>query len=310
MTYEVPGHLRYAAENAIAQGVAFLQADVTEEGAWPSENHIFDQEPQIEYAMFVAACGILALQTCRDQRIAEIVERTKRFLVQNIGPQGLWSYVPGLHPDLDDSSVCAMAIGPSGHSALFMGRNLEPILANRDSEGRFLTWIREPGMPNDVDSVVNANVISMLGHRTETSGAESWIENLVRENRESGSSLWYVPVMDLYYCVSRASQLAAPAFASLRSILIERILETKVSNPLQIAQALTALDYLKIQGESEFVHQRLEELIAAQQDDGSWPSCEVWRGPEELGFIFWSKTLTSAYCIEALSRTTQTHGST
>ena len=302
MAFAISDQLRAASEEAIAQGASFLTSEVRSDGGWPSDKHSLDEEPEIEFSVFVVASGALVLESVRDQRIEDIRTRSKQFILSRIGPQGLWSYIPGLHPDLDDTSMCSMVAGPSSHAALFMGRNLQPVLSNLDEEGRFLTWIRPPGMPNDTDSVVNANVISWLGDRVETRAAQAWIERLIKDGQENGTSLWYPQVMDLYYCVSRASYLATPVFANLRNVLARRILQSKPENVLQKAQAVSALRLLQCDDDQQFIRRLLNEVIELQRNDGSWPSCEVWRGPADLGYVFWSSALTSAYCIEALSR--------
>ena len=81
---------------------------------------------------------------------------------------GVWRYWPRIPPDVDDTALCSLAIGP--RALLLFYSNIERILSNRDAEGRFLTWMMGPGLPNftpDLCPVVNANVISYLGNRPD-----------------------------------------------------------------------------------------------------------------------------------------------
>lgn len=294
--------LRSAAEFAVTKGLDFLQAAVETNGAWPCERHGFgpaeDRTPP-----FLAAAGALALEVCDDYRAGNILSRTRGFVVSRIEVPGLWRWPP--HDlDLDSTSVCSLATGPQRHPWLFLGRNVSHILSNRGDDGRFLTWMspRGPlGMPNDADPVVNANIVAYLGDREETRATQRWIERLVTDNRESGSSTWYGSPMDIYYCVSRATRVAACAFKGLKQILANRIPGARSDNALSIAQALSSLDRLGETLHSDFAYQCAVRLIDMQQSNGGWPACEVCRAPGGV-CTYWSPTLTTAYCIEALAR--------
>ncbi len=294
--------LRSVAESAVTKALDFLQATVEPTGAWPCERHGFgpveDRTPP-----FLAAAGALALEACGDDRAGNILSRTRGFVVSRIESPGLWRWPPHEF-DLDSTSVCSLAAGPNRHPWLFLGRNVSRILSNRDDGGRFLTWMspRGPlGMPNDADPVVNANVVAYLGDREETRATQRWIERLVTDNRESGSSTWYRSPMDIYYCVSRATRVADHAFKGLRRILANRIPGARPDSALGIAQALSSLDMLGETVHADFAYRCAVRLIDTQQSDGGWSSCEVCRAPGSA-CTYWSQTLTTAYCIEALAR--------
>ncbi|MCY4006619.1 MAG: hypothetical protein OXE84_07320 [Rhodobacteraceae bacterium] len=295
--------LRVAMKSAVTRGIGFLDTAVVESGAWPCESYgscpDADDRPP-----FLAAAGALALEASGDQRVRNVLASTREFLMSRIEPPGLWRWAP-FNLDVDSTCLCALALGPQFHPELFMGRNVEHILSNRDTEGRFLTWMSASGpfgSPNDADPVVNANVVTYLGDRADTRPAQRWVERVVSDGRGgAGLSLWYGPPMDLYYCVSRAANVAAPVFKELKPILTERILGDQTDNALSIAQALCSLDMLGAKVHSDFVHQRAKRLISMQQSCGSWPACVVCQTPAGV-CVFYSQTLTTAYCIEALSR--------
>ena len=212
--------------------------------------------------------------------------------------------------------MCSLAV-PS-HYWVRMGKNIPVILAHRDREGRFMTWMapEDPsrGIHNDIDSVVNANVIAHLGANGETRGAQRWLESLIEEGRESNSSPWYVFSMDLYVALVRANRLAAPAFARLRATLADRILRCRdddgeYGDVWRTAQAASALLSLGFGSGDERIRPSVERLIDAQGPHGGWPECLAWRGPSvpradgsdrRVGFA--SEALTTACCIETLAR--------
>ena len=297
--------LRQVAKSAIADGLVFLGQAVETNGAWPCER-LGSGPAEDRTPPFLAAAGALALEACGEGQAENILSRTCDFVVSRIEPPGLWRWAP-YELDLDSTSVCSLASGPHRHPWLFLGRNVSRILSNRDRKGRFLTWLGTHGPlgePNDADPVVNANIVAFLGDREETRAAQRWIEALVVEKRESGSSKWYGSPMDVYYCVSRASHVAAPAFEGLRQKLADRILDAKPDNALTIAQALSSLDRLGEPFHVNFVQQYTERLIDMQEAGGGWPAGEVCQAMSGV-CTYWSETLTTAYCIEALVRFSQ-----
>ena len=223
---------------------------------------------------------------------------------------GVWRYRSYLPPDLDDTAICSLAAAP--HLWLLLGRNVGRLLSSRDEQGRFRTWMEKPDGPSALyrgaDAVVNANVIAYLGDRPETRAAQRWLHGLVEAPRGHDLALRYYPFpLDLYASLARASDLAPPAFASLRTLLKKRILACRdargsFGDTLRTAQALTALDRLHADECTAVVPTAVQRLLAAQCPDGGWPECLAWLGHPGSTFGFGSTVLTTACCIEALSR--------
>ena len=327
MRWNLPERLRTAAGHAIEAGLGYLDTVVDSNGAWPSvchRSHDLTGAATVEHSVFVAASGVLILEACDSRRAARIRTRTRDFILSRIERPGVWRYMPlpdrdgdaaevspypPLAADLDSTSLCSLALEPQRHPWLFLGRNVKAILSNRDGEGRFLTWIasRGPlGRPNDADTVVNANVVACLGDRAETRAAQRWLETLIEEKRESGASIWYDDPLDVYYCLGRAMVVAAPAFEKLRPTLADRIPGADdLGDALRAAQALSALDMLGAAAPVSRARRYLEQLLDTQHPHGGWPACLVWRGPRGLPFTNSSAALTTAYCIEALTRLTR-----
>ena len=302
--------LREATVAATGQGLEFLKWNVQADGAWPSKvykNWELTGSWHVEFPPFVGGLGLLALEECAHPAAEELRARTRAFLHTRIEYPGVWRWPPWA-PDLDSAAICSLAASP--HLWLLLGRNVDAIVSWRDGEGRFLTWMSNEGAHaalNHLDCVVNANVIAYLGDRVETRAAQRWLETLVKEDRETDALRPFYPeVMDLYAALARASRLAPPVFAGLRSTLANRILACRdaggsFGDVLQTAQAVTALDSLGEGGREAVVRPALEHILATQRPDGGWPECFVWRFPgNTLGFG--SEAWTTACCIEAMGR--------
>ena len=312
------GRLARGAQRAIGRGLDYLERTVDAGGGWPSQVYA---NPELrgpaaeEQVPFVAALGAISLAACRDERAERLRRRARGFLADAMEAPGVWRYWPALPPDLDDTAVCSLVVGP--HVWLALGRTLPVVLAQRDPAGRFRTWMLPRGPDasagwDDVDSVVNANVVAWLGDGPQTRGAQRWLETLLKERREAGSSWYYPDPMDLYAALARASAGADPAFRDMRPVLAARILERREAGgrfggAQSTAQALTALQRLGARPGPGAVAAAVDYLIATQRQDGSWPAGVVWRGPpppEAPSAWFVSAALTAACCIEALQRST------
>ncbi len=311
--------LAEAAREGIRRGLAFLESTIDANGAWhcirfnvadPDIPRHFERPP------FVSALCALALESSDEPRARAICTATKAYLTDTIEYPGLWRYYRHLPPDLDSTSLCSMVVGT--HPWIWLGRNVPGMLANRDEEGRFMTWVLQEGEPDvvspfriEADPVVNANVIAWLGDRPETGDARRWLEALVTDGNLEGSSKWYPDTVAIHYAIARAMVRAKPALDPLRPILADRILGLRdrkggFGNVLQTAQAVSALHDAGSLGRIDAMRE-VERLMNSQRGDGSWPELLAF-GDQSLkwGVVgrigHGSESVTSAFCIEALER--------
>ena len=311
--------LAKAGRESIRRGLAFLDSVVDENGAWrcirfstadPDIPRHFERPP------FVSAFCMLALECSEEERARTICSRTRKYIADTIEYPGLWRYYRHLPRDLDSSALCSLAA--DAHPWILLGSNVPRMLANRDEQGRFLTWVLEEGEPDvvsrfriEADPVVNANVIAYLGDHPETRDAQAWLAAVISEGRAEGSSKWYPDAVATYYAATRAMLRARPALDGLRPVLAERILELGdedegLGNILQTAQAASALYNI---GSLEYTHAKrlAARIIGSQREDGSWPELLAfgdqnlkWGTVGQIGHG--SEAVTSAFCIEALER--------
>lgn len=314
-----PAPLAEAMREAIRRGLTFLESAIDQHGAWHCIRfNVADPEipRHFEKPPFVSALCALALQGSNEARAKAICTATQAYLIETIEYPGLWRYYRHLPPDLDSSALCSLVAGM--HPWIWLGRNVAAMLANRDDDGRFATWVLAEDEPDvvssfrvEADPVVNANVIAYLGDGPETNDARRWLESLVAEDRIEGSSKWYPDSVAIYYGITRAVARVEPAFESLRPMLADRILGLRggqggFGNVLQTAQAVSALYNV---GSLEILDAKrlAEELLGCQHGDGSWPELLAF-GDQTLkwGLVgqigHGSEALTTAHCIEALER--------
>ena len=302
---------------SIRKGLAFLESAIDDNGAWPCIRfNVGDPDipRHFERPPFVSALCALALENCSEGQAKTMCAATRAYLSDTIEYPGFWRYYRHLPQDLDSTSLCSLVV--RAHTWIALGRNIPQMLANRDEEGRFLTWVLADGEPDvvsgfriEADPVVNANVIACLGDCPETRNAQRWLETLIAEGRADGMSKWYPDTISIYYAVARAMALARPALERLRPILADRILGLRdengcFGNVLRTAQAISAL--YRIGSLSRIDRKcRIEEIISSQHEDGSWPELLAF-GDQTLKWgVFGqighgAEAITSAFCIEAL----------
>jgi len=311
--------LAKAGRESIRRGLDFLESAIDENGAWrcirfnvgdPDIPRHFEKPP------FVSAFCVLALECCEEARARAICAATEAYLAETIEYPGLWRYYHHLPQDLDSTALCSLVIG--GHPWILMRRNVPQILANRDEEGRFMTWVLEDDEPDvvsrfriEADPVVNANVIAYLGDHPETRDARRWLEALITEGNLEGSSKWYPDEVAICYATARAVNRARPALDRLRPVLAERILDLRdeeggFGNILQSAQAASALHHVGCLDRID-AKREVERFTGSQREDGSWPELLAfgdqtlkWGAVGQIGHG--SEAVTTAFCIEALER--------
>lgn len=256
-------------------------------------------------------------------RAAAIRERALDFLLAEMDGRGLWKHWPREHPhhrqlppDLDDTS-CASAVLVRADRTFPDNRRL--LLANRNTRGLFYTWkltpteLRHPlalffffkqtsAKPFDVDAVVNANVLFYLGAIPETRPVIQHLLQVLRERRERSCDKWYDHPLVVHYFFSRALAPIAPEAEALLAAQ-----PAVPSNALELAlAACTALDWNRVPD--------LAPLVAMQLESGAWPAAPLYHGgrarnrdgsfaePHPDTPHWGSDALTTAFCIEALSR--------
>jgi len=275
-----------------------------------------EDECELESSIFVTTFVLHALDVLGDSGLIGMKRAAQEFLADEMNSSGLWTYWTSrspklIAPDLDGTACASFALRQI-HPDIQAGRNIDIILGNRNSEGLFFSWV--PSLIsgyNDVDSVVNANVVLYLGERTETRAVCDYLNEIISRHRESGSYIYYLDDLALYYAVSRAYINGVRSLGAARDNVISRI-TTRVredgsfGNELLTALAICSLSNYSCE-DTDLLVSAVSHIIESQAHDGSWPRRAFYRGAPPrpyMSSLGWhgSEELTTALCIEALAR--------
>jgi hypothetical protein len=329
-----------AVEAAVARAIAFLESVQLPSGELPvyaSNDPTMAGQGEIDPSVFPTALAAHSLSFSPDA--APIRERALAFLAGERDRHGLWRHWTREHPhcaqlppDLDDTSCASAAIGDPA----LLASNRDIMLCNRRRDGLFLTWIlprlrltcpahrraawpqlrhaatlwlffrRTSARPGDVDAVVNANALFHLGAFEGRGAVVDFLLGVLRRGAETECDKWYENPFAIRYFLSRA--LAGEAEAA--GLVERRAAGSAPATALEAALALcTSLNCGRRPAEAE-----VEALLALQERDGSWPRAALYHGgrlrsagggfePRHPDTPHWgSEALTTAFCVEALSR--------
>lgn len=281
---------------------------------------VFDSSP------FTTAVVLYSLLYVPDDpRTPEMRNKAIRFLLDEMEMPGVWSYWASrsgkrIPPDVDDTSLVSFVLqahigSPARHNEPVLAAlrqlcqaNQRELLANRDEQGRFRTWLNSPER-NDVDSVVNANAVLYLGSTPEVRPVCDFLAATLLEGLEVGSYWYYLNHWALYYAVSRAFHHGASLLSRTKPVIRQKVLAAQrpdgsFGSPLSTALAVCAL--LNVEsGDSASVWAAVDHLLLQQQEEGAWAMLPFYCGPpppQPVSRWFGSEELTTAVCLEALAR--------
>ncbi len=325
---------------AVDAGLDQLVRDQLPSGEFESHATPLGVEPawEADSSVFVTSLCVLALGAVEDDRVAAMSARARDLIRREAAPGPLWRFWTHDHDrhreipcDADDTACATMALGGDGPDA---GRSRRLLLANRDAEGRFRTWFLPRGAaawspgrlrnslgelrdrsrraafwemteadPDDVDGVVNANVLRLLGPASPTAAVEL-VSDAVRSGRERECDSWHRNEHSCWWSLADGHRRGVPYADEVVSTVVERIRERAEvpapdETPLDVGHALAALRALRPDGDPA-TGPLVERLLAAQRDDGSWErSIFFYGGPKEV-FAWGSSAYTTAVAVGAL----------
>jgi hypothetical protein len=320
------------------QSVLFLSQSQLPDGEFQTEFCVPQESntPAFDSSPFVTSLAIQSLEFARHVHpgVAGMIERGCRFLLSEMEPGGLWRYWSRknarsaiIPPDLDDTACISHALKANGFS---VPPNQYLFLDSRDAKGAFYTWLYKPDSyrklllwlrtrgrafshrreiwgwtrKEDVCAVVNANVLTYLGETPETSRALTYLKEVILQGRENQAIVFYAHKLSLYYALSRAYFCGVSALSDVKSTIVERIMELRLSDDSFGDELLTGMAICSLLNLGQ-VHTELgrsvEFLLSTQQPDGSWKRIPAYGGPP-LPTTFGSADLTTAICLEALAR--------
>jgi hypothetical protein len=328
----VSGAVRFLADRQLPSGQ--LPIEVT----WPGE------PPSVEpdSSPFATAFAVYSLSFSEDGVALKVISRALEFLRKQVEPPGVWRYWTREHAlhkampaDVDDTACISYVL--RRHSVSFPD-NRELLLANRDADGRFFTWIVPRLRPfsrnigqwragwlqwrhplaatlfwrqyeaswNDVDAVVNANALAYCGECHDTKGVVDFLIRVVKDRKEGVCDKWYHRPLLFHYALSRCAAQGVRRLKSVRQLALERIateLRALGDAATDLDLALAVCARCNWEGEPTLTQQTSNRLLARQAGDGGWESAPFYTGGRSIYAPSWgSRELTSALCVEALLR--------
>jgi hypothetical protein len=319
-------------QTAISKALDFLSLDQLAYGEFQTfvsvdpemqENCRFDSSSTI--TTFV----LYSISFIDDQRVKDMTKKALSFFLEEMEEPGVWRYWTSrnhkkIDPDLDDTACASYELRKNN---VPFKSNLEVILANRNNEGLFYTWLIDSPEANDIDCAVNANVLLYLGENENTKAVCNYLNNLVSSGQEGHCSLYYPDVFSFYYMFSRAYFNGVPSLAESRDTIINKIIALQRDDGSfgsVLSTALAACTLLNFKYGGEPLNKAIEYIINTQAEDGSWQKQAFYIGPDRVVvtrtgetlifklvpvsimpmpvLYYGSEELTTAVCIEALSR--------
>lgn len=304
---------------SLEKAVVYLEERQTSGGAFYSMQSPFptlELVGDIEISPFVTSAILYGLGFAPGPKAALIRHRGRGFLLGEMGPPGCWRYWSSFYrndlpPDLDDSACAALVLHdqvPDEHFSL--DRHI--FLKHRNQEGLFQTWMDSYLSGNDVDSVVNANVLAVLGDSDESNVVCQYLNGIVERGEEQQSYWYYLDDIALYYAISRALYLGVSRLLPTKQRIMSRLcgmLEKDILPATSLSTALTLCTLVNLDCERfDLLFILSDRLLQTQNSSGGWDKSAYYGGKKPPGpktIFFGSEELVTGFCVEALGRTYQ-----
>jgi hypothetical protein len=166
-------------------------------------------------------------------------------------------------------------------------------------------WRRNDCKRNDIDAVVNSNILASLDEESQKS-VITFLIDTIDKKMEAKCDSWYQNPFTLYYSLSCNISKGVIGLRPIIDTVKDRVLSHRNkdgsigTSALDTAFAITTL--LNLGQCDESVRDAVSFLIDNQQSTGEWPrQIFFYSGPKKA--VGWgSEELTTAFCIEALSK--------
>ena len=333
---------RTDAAQAVGRGLDWLVADQAATGELSSFASPLGEGVETLWTpdslKFITALIALACAEVDDPRATVVVDGAVDFLRTEREHHALWRYWTRANelfdytpPDADDTACCSMAVALRGDTTT---ANLVLLLANRDRQGAFFTWLiphrshvrprfwwavrdefraatrarraelwaNSEAWPDDVDGVVNANVVRYLGPVHAPAGAIEHVRRIITTGGEDDCDSWHRNRFTLYASIADGVRRGIESCGDLGPVIVARIADRSgddgVGAPLDTALALVALH--RFDAPAELRDRLRRALLDGQLPDGSWErSVFYYGGPDEV-FGWASEALSTATAVQAL----------
>jgi hypothetical protein len=287
---------------AVVSALAAIDASLGSSGQWSGEFGVVGDPDGMrkDSSPALTAQGILALWDVGPA--AALRERSREHVRRTVLPGGLWRYFANIPADVDDSAMCALALGDDARETAQTGARL---LSLQTREGRFPTWF-EPGWDPAFDAVTDAHALAWIGASKSTHATAEWLRDIVLAEGESRHLRFYRDALDLHVALCQALDrgvaLVGPGVAAAAARAETSLNDGNLSSHRRAQAILVALHG---SAPSTAIGAAVDRLVAQQSPDGLWEP-EVLYSSRTVGtglpVIFRSRTVTSALCVAAIWR--------
>lgn len=328
-------------KDCLLKGVDFLYRSQLPHGEFKTFVSL-DAKMQVscEYlsTTYITTFVLYSLSFIDDPKVIYIRKQGLQFLLEEMEAPAVWRFFAtnrniriaggrfvyytaiGILPDLDDTACASFCLKSQG---IDVPENLDVFLNNRSENGLYYTWLQNYAkrqeytkitkyiapQKNDICSGVLANILLYLGDNEYTQEISDYLNQLVLEDKEDPSFVYFPHNLILSYLMSRAYANGVKSMWISAQKHIEKITNSILANgsihdsPLSTAYAMcTAFNY-DILG--DWLHQAAVYLRQTQNENGSWfkePFCLIASAVDGGTLHYGSEELTTAICLEALSR--------
>jgi hypothetical protein len=329
---------------AVERGLEFLRRSQLPSGEFKvfmSTDDSLEKDCVVDSSPFPTALIAYSLGFADPANAGAMMEKTLQFFLAEMEGPGLWRYWMKQHqyhstipPDLDDIACVSYVL--RRHRVSFPD-NVELLLANRNRQGLFYTWMTPrwpmPAVPSywgvvlrqwlnpvklyyfwklnesepgDVDCVVNANVLFYVGEGRATRAVVDYLIDILRRGAEGCCDKWHLNRFMFQYVVSRNFHAGISALAEVRDEAVTRIVAAAKPDGsvgdgvLDTALAVCALLYWK--SSPPELERAVRFLLGEQRADGAWPRAVLYYGGPKKYYGWGSEELTTGFCLEALLR--------
>lgn len=281
------------AKKIIAGALRFLVAQQEAGGVWRYWTPVHPYYKYIPVDLDDTACASLVLK----QNNIEMADNSRVFTA-NESSSGFYTWIV---PRLKDI-------------ARYNSSFWKVVLKQNIVKRHLFFKMHEAASPLDIDGVVNANAAYYLGRyypRIDLKNVLAYLSGIVQSQKESTCDKWHLSKFNFYYSVSRLHHAGISGDEMVKaralSVIEPAASESGCLGDTALDTALGACALLNFEIKNSVLAGAIQYLLKMQADDGSWPASIYYFGGPQYGgpekYYGWgSKELTSAFCLEALSR--------
>jgi len=330
-------------EQAMTMAVDFLyrhQLPYGEFKSYMSPDDQMQEECVFDSSPFVTSLILYSLGFVEGAKVEEMKAKVLEFLTNEMEFPGIWRYWSSYNaqhhvipPDLDD--ICCISHAFEEHRIPFRN-NKKLILANRNKQGLFYTWLvprwttqlnpsywfvvlrealsfitlyhfwqKTEAEPDDIDGIVNANVLLYLGECEATKPVIDYLIGIIEQGKEDCCDKWHLNRFTFYYMLSRAYFNGAITLVVVKEEIIQRLTHLSaqngaIGNAMETAMAVCTL--LNFDSQSPILAQAITYLLDRQAPSGEWPKFVLYYGGPKKVYGWGSEELSTGFCLEALAR--------